>query len=73
MLLVLGHCYCDISTLVHAGHPSSPSVWPSCVIACVAHIAVPDRQRIDFCSTHIAKATVLWVCCSDVVPSQQLP
>ncbi len=64
LLLVLRYCYCDSSTLVHAGHPRSLSVWSSCVIACVAHIAVPDRQRIDFCGTHIAKAKLQYSGCA---------
>ena len=70
--LVLRHCYWDSSTFVLAGHCSLPSVWSGCVIECAAQISVLDRQAIDFCGRHrYRKATVRWVCCSDVVPSQQ--
>ena len=69
-MVLLRYCYCDSSTLVHAGQPSSLSVWSSCVIACVAHVAVPDRQRIDFfffcccCRAHIAKAKLQYSGCA---------
>lgn len=61
--LVLSYCYCDSTTFVHAGHPRLLSEWSSCVIARVAHIPVPDRQRIDFCGIHIAKARLQYGVC----------
>lgn len=72
--LVLRYCYCDSSLFVHAGHPNLCSLWSSCVIACVAHLRVPGRQRIDFCCIHISKANLQYSeYAADVVPSQQLP
>lgn len=68
------YCYCDSSLFVHAGRPNVRSLWSSCVIACVAHLPAPDRQRIDFCSIHISKANLQYSgYAADVVPSQQLP
>lgn len=72
-LLTLRHCYCDSGTFVRSGHPSLRSVWSASVIACAAHKAFPDRQRIDFWGHTLLKQQLQWVCCFDVIPSQLLP